>query len=79
VHEVGLSDLLDMARLSGQLPARRVLIGIEPQSIDWGLAPSPPVAAALPHCVAVALDLIECWRREAAAAAPGMQQDARAH
>jgi hydrogenase maturation protease len=61
VHEVGLSDLLDMARLSGQLPQHRVLIGIEPQTIDWGLELSPPVAAALPRCVAVALDFIDRW------------------
>ena len=62
VHEVGLSDLLDMARLSGQLPDRRVLIGVEPQTIDWGLELSAPVAAALPRCVAVALDFIARWQ-----------------
>jgi len=62
VHEVGLSDLLDMARLSGQLPGRRVLIGVEPQVVDWGLELSAPVAAALPHCVAVALDFIARWQ-----------------
>jgi hydrogenase maturation protease len=61
VHEVGLSDLLDMARLSGQLPDHRVLIGIEPKSISWGLELSAPVAAALPRCVDVALDFIERW------------------
>jgi hydrogenase maturation protease len=66
VHEVGLADLLDMARLSGHLPERRVLIGIEPQTVDWGLEPTPEVAAALPRCVAVALDLIEQWREAAA-------------
>ncbi|HXQ30666.1 MAG TPA: HyaD/HybD family hydrogenase maturation endopeptidase [Steroidobacteraceae bacterium] len=64
VHEVGLADLLDMARLSGHLPERRVLIGIEPQRVDWGLVPTPQVAAALPQCVAVALDLIEHWRSD---------------
>ena len=62
VHEVGLSDLLDMARLSGQLPERRVLIGVEPQTIDWGLALTPTVAASLPHCVEVALGFIDRWQ-----------------
>ncbi|HXQ63994.1 MAG TPA: HyaD/HybD family hydrogenase maturation endopeptidase [Steroidobacteraceae bacterium] len=70
VHEVGLADLLDMARLSGQLPERRVLIGIEPQTVDWGLVPTPQVAAALPYCVAVALDLIERWRKDETGVAP---------
>jgi hydrogenase maturation protease len=62
VHEVGLSDLLDMARLAGQLPSHRVLIGVEPKTIDWGLELTPPVAAALPHCVDVALSFIDRWR-----------------
>jgi hydrogenase maturation protease len=62
VHEVGLSDLLDMARLSGQLPGRRVLIGVEPQVIDWGLGLSAPVAAALPRCVDLAVEFIGRWQ-----------------
>jgi hypothetical protein len=35
VHEVGLIDLLDMARLRC-LPARRALLCIQPGRIDWG-------------------------------------------
>ena len=62
VHEVGLADLLDMARLSGQLPRRRVLIGVEPEVVDWGLELSPAVAAALPRCVEAAVDFIERWQ-----------------
>jgi hydrogenase maturation protease len=62
VHEVGLSDLLDMARLSGQLPHRRALIGVEPQVVDRGLALSAPVAAALPRCIGPALEFIERWQ-----------------
>lgn len=62
VHEVGLSDLLDMARLSGRLPERRVLIGIEPVELGWGLAPTDPVARAVPACVALARRYIDRWR-----------------
>lgn len=36
VHEVGLGDLLDMARLAGHYPGRCALIGIEPFSMEWG-------------------------------------------
>ncbi len=35
VHEVGLIDLLDMARLQGCLPSRRALLCIQPARIDW--------------------------------------------
>jgi hydrogenase maturation protease len=62
VHEVGLADLLDMARLADSLPGRRVLIGIEPLEVEWGLEPSPPVAAALPGCVELARQYVERWR-----------------
>ena len=66
MHEVGLADLLDVARLSGHLPEKRVLIGLEPANIDWGQRLSPPVAAAIPVCVDVALEFIERWQLVAA-------------
>lgn len=62
VHEIGLADLLDMARLAERLPARRVLIGIEPEEMGWGLQPTPDVAAALPTCVNIAREYVERWR-----------------
>jgi hydrogenase maturation protease len=62
VHEVGLIDLLMIARLADHLPQRRALIGIQPMEIDWGEYPSPPVAAALPEACIQALQLIEAWR-----------------
>lgn len=62
VHEVGLSDLVDALRLSGELPERRALIGIEPETIDWGTEPSEAVAAALPHAAQLARELVADWR-----------------
>jgi len=61
VHEVGLSDLLDMARLSDHLPANRALIGIQPASTDWGEHPTAAVAAAIPGAADMACDLLEKW------------------
>jgi hydrogenase maturation protease len=71
VHEVGLADLLDMARLAERLPARRVLIGIEPAEMGWGLEPTPAVAAALPEAVRLAREYIERWRPAVPAATHG--------
>ena len=62
VHEIGLADLLDMARLADKLPARRVLIGVEPASTDWGLECTPAVAATVPRCVDLARRYVEDWR-----------------
>lgn len=63
VHELGLRDLLDAARLTGSLPARRALVGVQPDRLDWGLALSPPVAAALPDATAAARRILESWLR----------------
>ena len=61
VHEVGLSDLLDMARLSGTFPKRRALIGVEPHSLDWGEDLSPQVAPAVDEAAKRVLELLQRW------------------
>ncbi|MET0084474.1 MAG: HyaD/HybD family hydrogenase maturation endopeptidase [Sedimenticola sp.] len=61
VHEVGLTDLLDIARLQGHYPEKRALIGIEPGSLDWGETPSPRVAEAIPRAAKMTAELIESW------------------
>lgn len=64
VHEVGMRDLLDMARLTGSLPQLRGFVGIEPAETGWGESLSTAVEAALPAAAAAARSLIEDWRRE---------------
>jgi hydrogenase maturation protease len=63
VHEVSLSDLLVIAELSGELPRRRALIGIQPQHIDWSDALTEPVSKALPEACAQVRELLRRWRR----------------
>lgn len=62
-HEIGLRELFDMARLDGRLPSHRALIGVQPQRIDWGEAPTEPVAAVLPQVADLAIGLAEEWCR----------------
>ena len=61
VHEVSLLDLLDISRLTHSLPQPRVLVGIQPQKIDWGDNPSPAVAAAIPQAVEAIEQLLQEW------------------
>lgn len=61
VHEVGLLDLMDIARLTDAFPLCRALIGIQPDTTGWGDAPSPQVSKAFPEVAAHALGLIEQW------------------
>jgi hydrogenase maturation protease len=64
VHEVGMRDLLDAARLTATLPARRALVGVQPDRVAWGEKLSPPVAAAVPAAVALARGILERWQRD---------------
>lgn len=61
VHEVGLLDLLTIARLADHLPERRALIGIQPELLDWGEEPTPVVREAIPIACERAMELVEAW------------------
>lgn len=61
VHEVGLIDLLDMARLRDCLPDRRALLCIQPHHIDWSEHLSAPVAAVVPEAARQASALLQRW------------------
>ncbi|PIV23562.1 MAG: peptidase M52 [Hydrogenophilales bacterium CG03_land_8_20_14_0_80_62_28] len=62
VHEVGLLDLMVIARLTGHWPERRALVAIQPEKVDWGEALSEKVAAAVPLACEHIRQLIEAWR-----------------
>lgn len=66
VHEIGMRDLLDAARLTATLPAWRALVGVQPGRVDWGETLSPPVAAAIPAAAALARGILERWPRDVA-------------
>ena len=61
VHEVSLIDLMAIALLAGQLPRQRALIGIQPQTIEWGDTPSLPVSAAIQLACDQAMQLVDEW------------------
>jgi len=63
-HEVGLVDLLDIARLSDTLPSQRALVGVEPKTLTWGERPSEPVQEALPRVVEAVLAILERWQQK---------------
>ncbi len=63
-HEVALADLVGAALLSGCMPAKRALIGIQPASTGWNLAPSEPVRAAIPNACAAVLSIFREWAHE---------------
>lgn len=61
MHQVGVQELLALAAFQGTLPDRVVLCGLEPASLDWGLALTPAVAAQLDALVDAALRELADW------------------
>jgi len=64
-HEVGLLDLMDIARLTGSLPRHRALVAIQPGSIDWGTEPTAAVRAAIPEAASQVETLLHRWQQAA--------------
>jgi len=52
LHDIDLLDSLGMAEMRGHRPYLRV-IGIEPDTIDWGLEMTPPLVKAFPDYLRV--------------------------
>jgi hydrogenase maturation protease len=69
-HEVGLRDLLDMARLNCHLPPRRALIAVQPARIEWGESLSTAVGDAVISAASAVLQVIEEWDKELCQASP---------
>jgi hydrogenase maturation protease len=61
VHEIGLRDVLDMARLSGSFPRRRALVGVEPATVELGEQLTPEVERGAATAVQLARDLLDRW------------------
>ncbi len=61
VHEVALTDLIAAAQLTERAPARRALVGIQPESLQWGTEPTSAVQAAIPRACAAVRELLIDW------------------
>ncbi|RPI35856.1 MAG: HyaD/HybD family hydrogenase maturation endopeptidase [Nitrospiraceae bacterium] len=55
-HQLGLSDLLAAAMLTGELPKQMVLFGIEPKRVELGLEMTEEVKGSFEKLVGVVVD-----------------------
>lgn len=62
VHEVSLLDLMYISRITGHFPKRRMLIGIQPQKLDWGDVPTENVSAAIPLACEQVVEKVRSWQ-----------------
>jgi hydrogenase maturation protease len=61
-HEIGLLDMIDIARITEHLPENRAIIGIQPEYMGWGVEPTATVQAALKTAANEAMKLIRTWQ-----------------
>jgi hydrogenase maturation protease len=55
-HQLGISDLLAAAMLTGEMPKQLVLFGIEPRDIVFGIGLSGEVKEGLEHLIEVVVE-----------------------
>jgi hydrogenase maturation protease len=58
LHDVDLLDSLDMAQMRGHRPKLKI-IGIEPETINWGTSMTPTLTKAFPSFMKVAQQHVE--------------------
>jgi hydrogenase maturation protease len=61
VHEVGLVDLIDIARLMDAVPAERAIVAVQPLCATWGNTLTKDVDAAVPGIVSRVMELLDQW------------------
>ncbi|MHB8170281.1 MAG: hydrogenase maturation protease [Thermincolia bacterium] len=57
-HQVGLLEVLNMARILDKLP-ETMIFGIQPQSMEWGMELTQPLTAKLPKLLELVDDYIK--------------------
>lgn len=60
-HQMGLSELISLAKLHGKEPEKMVLIGVPPKQLDMQVGLSPEVSALLPKAVAEGQSVLKDW------------------
>ena len=62
MHQAGFQEVLASARLTGQLPGRIALVGVQPELLDdYGGSLRPSVRARVPDAIEMALDILRDW------------------
>ena len=79
IYETGLAEALNRLRSTGRCPARRALIGIQPQNVEWGEQLSQAVVNAIPWATALARELLGRWESPDASPDSGIFESNLAH
>ncbi|MDI6812801.1 MAG: HyaD/HybD family hydrogenase maturation endopeptidase [Desulfitobacteriaceae bacterium] len=62
MHQMSFAEVLYWAHLTGGLPDEIVVIGIQPDSMEWGIDPTKKAAEGIPTAVSKVLSCLERWQ-----------------
>ncbi len=58
-HELGVAEALNLMTIAGNKPGETVIIGVEPEAIDWGMELTPTLQNRLPQIIEVVMQEIK--------------------
>lgn len=62
LHQTAFTDVLAAAELTGKMPEKVTLVGVQLENIDdWGGGLTPKIAAAMDEAIRTALDELAAW------------------
>lgn len=61
LHQLGFAEVLQLAKFRENYPEEIAVIGIQPQTLDWGTELTEPVQKALPSALEAVFRLLEEW------------------
>ena len=72
VHQIGLADLISVAKLKGVMPSKICVIGMQPDVIDFsfGLEMSDVVNANIEKVIDLTIDKLKEWNIECVSQSP---------
>ena len=59
LHQIGLGEVLALAKALEVVPAELVIIGVQPSRVEGGIGLSPEVEGAIPQIIRVVLDELD--------------------
>ncbi|KLU67683.1 hydrogenase 1 maturation protease [Desulfosporosinus acididurans] len=64
VHQMSFAEVLYWAGFQGRTPEEIVVIGIQPESLDWGTELTETLQRSIPEAVARVNNCLEEWRHD---------------
>lgn len=61
MHQMSFAEVLYWAHFTGAIPEEIVVIGVQPESLDWGVELSEKTKSSLPEAVDKVLECLTKW------------------